>query len=94
MLLLQGAMTFAFRASQISVIANYERTFDFDNGCGSNAIFPDAYTTKGGTWQVYSQGSTTMPANHFELGVSHTSVFQSNGNVYRWWPSNRMRDGH
>ena len=36
----QGAMTFAFRATQLSMNANYERIFDFDNGCGSSSIRP------------------------------------------------------
>jgi len=40
---LTGNLTVAVRATQLSAQANYERTFDFDNGCGLNSVFADVY---------------------------------------------------
>jgi hypothetical protein len=72
---LTPSLTIAFKATQISIARNFERVFDFDNGCGINSFFVDVYTTLGGTLQVYGVGSLTIPSGFFELGVEHTYAF-------------------
>lgn len=34
---LTPSLTIAFKATQISIARNFERVFDFDNGCGINS---------------------------------------------------------
>ena len=48
-----GEMTWAFRAKQISINANYERTFDWDTGtCSAHSVFVDVYTSTRMTFQM------------------------------------------
>lgn len=77
-----GNLTVAFRATQLSAQANYERVFEFDNGCASNSIFADVYTDMRGSWQVYG-GHSELANNFWELNVMHTYAFVSDGTMYR-----------
>jgi len=83
-----GDLTVAFRATQLSVPSGYERVFEFDNGCAPPSVFADVWPTLGGTWQVHQPnggwvGNDQRGGGLWEVGVTHTYAFVSNGNIYR-----------
>jgi len=70
-----GEMTFAFRATQKSIVRNYERVWDWSGSCGQRThVFADVYTSLRMTFQVYGLGTVTVD-NFWELGVEHVYAF-------------------
>ena len=78
-------MTIAFKATQKTIAANYERVFDFDCGCGCHSVFVDVYTSLRMTFQIY--GRDTLGVDNFwELNTEHIYTFivdSSSARAYR-----------
>lgn len=69
-----GEMTFAFRATQKSIVRNYERAWDWSGSCRLDHVFADVYTNLRMTFQVYGLG-TVIVDNFWEIGVEHVYAF-------------------